>query len=101
MVSRLPSFMGLLNDTLSTEAVTTGQLQCFWEAIAAAMSIQCISLPPIRLPSVLVSFGKTNSDIITKVSFGCFVCIFICFQQWAKISLFAWDYLEFSLIKTA
>src|SRR5690606_19630181 len=56
-----PNLMGCLNDTLSTEAVTTMRLQCFWAEIAAAMSIQWSRRPPMRLLSVLVSLGSTNS----------------------------------------
>ena len=49
------------------EAVTTGALQCFWDASAAAISIQYINLPPIRLPNTFVSLGSTISVMIIKL----------------------------------
>src|SRR5688572_12842828 len=70
-----PSLIGFSKDILSTDAVTTGAPQCFIAASAAAMSIQYMSRPPIRLPNVLVSFGKTSSVITTKDSDGFFDCV--------------------------
>src|ERR1044071_3656477 len=64
----LPSLMGFSKEILSTEAVTTGAPQCFIAASAEAISIQYINLPPIRFPNVFVSFGNTNSVIITNDS---------------------------------
>src|ERR1700722_2161448 len=66
----LPSLMGFSNEILSTEAVTTGALQCFPAARAAAISIQYINLPPMRLPCTFVSLGKTSSVMMIPDSFG-------------------------------
>src|SRR5204862_7188510 len=63
-----PSLIGLSNEILSTETVTTAELQCFCAAIAAAISIQYIRRPPIKLPNTLVSFGRTISVIIVRLS---------------------------------
>src|SRR5690606_37714124 len=41
------------------------------------MSIQCISLPPIRLWSVFVSLGRTSSVMLTSDSRGCFFFLLI------------------------
>src|SRR5687768_1065858 len=71
-VTTLPRRMGCLNEMLSTEAVTTMQLECFCADIAETISIQCMSLPPIRLFSVFVSFGNTSSVMLTKDSRGNF-----------------------------
>src|SRR6185369_11809334 len=68
-----PILIGASKEILSTEAVTTGAPQCFMAASAAAISIQYISRPPIRFPKVLVSFGNTNSVIITRLSAALFV----------------------------
>src|SRR6185503_17408249 len=64
----LPNLIGASKEILSTEAVTTGAPQCFIAESAAAISIQYINLPPIKFPKVLVSFGKTNSVMITWLS---------------------------------
>ncbi len=74
--------MEFWNEILSTDAVTTGALECFWAAIAAAISIQYINRPPIKLPKVFVSFGKTISVIIVKLSMAFFPLIFLI---WAKV----------------
>src|SRR5262245_4981159 len=60
--------MGFSNEILSTDAVTTGVLQCFIAARAAAISIQYINRPPIKLPNILVSLGNTNSVMVTTDS---------------------------------
>jgi hypothetical protein len=60
--------MGFSKDMLSTDAVTTGALQCFCADIAAAMSIQYINRPPIKLPKTFVSLGRTISVIMVKLS---------------------------------
>src|SRR2546423_9837887 len=79
-----PSLMGASKEILSTEAVTTGEPQCFMAASAAAISIQYINRPPIRLPKVLVSFGNTSSVMITSDSAG--ILILISIQKvWTKI----------------
>lgn len=70
MVTISPSFIGCEKETLFTDAVTTTLPQCLCAAIAEAMSIQCNNRPPIRLPSVLVSFGKTNSVMMAMESLG-------------------------------
>src|SRR6185312_2247238 len=70
-----PSLMGFVNEILSTEAVTTGALQCLLPASAAAISIQYINLPPIKFSNKLVSFGNTSSVITTKLSDGFFTII--------------------------
>src|SRR5687767_7209421 len=67
MWTAFPSFIGFSKEILSTEAVTTGALQCFCADRAAAISIQYIRRPPIRLPNILVSLGKTTSVIIIKL----------------------------------
>src|SRR5207244_796816 len=59
-------------EILSTDAVTTMRLQCFCAAMAETMSIQCMSRPPIRLFSVLVSLGSTSSVMLTTDSLGVF-----------------------------
>src|SRR6476469_8164549 len=75
MCTVLPSFIGFSKEILSTEAVTTGALQWRCAAMAAAISIQYISRPPISLPKTLVSFGKTISVIIVTLSEDVLVCI--------------------------
>src|SRR5688500_11217282 len=71
----LPSLMGFSKEMLSTEAVTTGALQCLVAEMAAAISIQYINRPPIRLPNTLVSLGSTISVIMIFDSAAVFVCI--------------------------
>jgi len=61
-------YEGFSNEILSTEAVTVGEAQCLSAASAAAISIQYISLPPIRLPKTFVSLGNTSSVITTNDS---------------------------------
>ena len=70
MCTTLPNLMGFLKLRLSTLAVILGKLQCLPAAMPAAMSIQYINRPPIRLPKVLVSFGSTISFIMVKLSDG-------------------------------
>src|SRR6476661_98901 len=70
-----PSLMGFSKEILSTDAVTTGALQCFCAAMAAAISIQYIKRPPIKLPNTLVSLGSTISVIMVTLSDGVLVCI--------------------------
>src|SRR5882757_7357680 len=70
MVTTSPSLIECLKETLSTDAVTTIRLQCFWADIAAAISIQCSKRPPIRFCKVLVSLGNTSSFIIVCDSLG-------------------------------
>src|SRR5580698_7028880 len=72
MCTTLPSLIGFSKEMLSTEAVTTGALQCLPAARAAAMSIQYIRRPPIRLPNTLVSFGRTSSVMIIWDSLAVF-----------------------------
>src|SRR5215510_3329609 len=79
MCTVLPSLIGLSKEMLSTEAVTTGALQCFCADIAAAISIQYINLPPIRFPYTLVSFGRTISVIIVLLSEDFLGSIYLCF----------------------
>src|SRR6218665_1793393 len=69
------SLIGFSNEILSTEAVTTGALQCFCADNAAAISIQYINLPPIRLPNTLVSLGSTNSVMIVMLCDAFFASI--------------------------
>src|ERR1700733_14372013 len=85
MVITSPSLMGCLKETLSTDAVTTIRLQCFWADMAAAISIQCKRRPPIKLCSVLVSLGNTSSFITVCDSLGVFP--FIVRTLGAKILL--------------
>src|ERR1700761_8822672 len=68
----LPSLMGFSKEILSTEAVTTGALQCFPAESAAAISIQYIRRPPMRFPKTLVSLGRTSSVIMMMDSFAVF-----------------------------
>src|SRR5580704_17097755 len=72
MCTTLPSLMGFSKEILSTEAVTTGELQCLPAARAAAISIQYMRRPPIRLPNTLVSLGRTSSVIMISDSFAVF-----------------------------
>src|SRR5689334_36355 len=86
-----PSLIGASNEILSTDAVTTGAPQCFIAASAAAISIQYISRPPIKFPKVFVSFGRTNSVMVTDDSFAFFMLLSIQSiweQRWHKCSLF-------------
>src|SRR4051812_49380237 len=62
--------MGWLNETLFTEAVTTTRWQWRCAAMADAISIQCSRRPPMRLPRVLVSFGRTISVRTARDSLG-------------------------------
>src|SRR5690606_9733359 len=70
MVTTSPSLIERLKETLSTDTVTTGLLQCFCAAIAEQISIQYNNLPPIKLPKVLVSLGRTSSFISVYDSFA-------------------------------
>ena len=76
-----PSLIGLSKEMLSTDAVTTGALQCFCADMAAAISIQYINLPPIRLPNTFVSLGRTISVIMTKLSEDLLDSIFTNFSK--------------------
>ncbi|MNL37563.1 hypothetical protein D3C87_1597160 [compost metagenome] len=80
-----PNLIGCLKETLSTEAVTTIRLQCFCAEIAAAMSIQCNNLPPIKLLRVLVSLGNTSSFMMVKESFGLLIFVLIAAAKVIKI----------------
>src|SRR5579862_3114267 len=91
-----PSLIGFSNEILSTDAVTTGALQCRPAANAAAISIQYINLPPIRSPWTFVSFGSTNSVIIVCDSFAVFGLRFIpkvCTNIALQYSLLRFYYL--------
>src|ERR1700744_848384 len=77
MCTTLPSLIGFSKEILSTEAVTTGALQCLPAARAAAISIQYMRRPPIRLPKTLVSLGNTNSVITMRDSLDAFALICI------------------------
>src|SRR5450756_1366835 len=76
MCTTFPILIGFSKDILSTEAVTTGALQCLPADRAAAISIQYIRRPPIRLPYTLVSLGRTSSVMIIRDSLA--VLAFIC-----------------------
>ncbi len=76
MVITLPMLMGCENEILSTEAVTTTLLLCRCAETAAAMSIQCINLPPKRLLRLLVSLGRINSVMVTLDSLQGFFIFF-------------------------
>src|SRR5579863_7420488 len=84
----LPSLMGFSNEILSTEAVTTGALQCFPADSAAAISIQYISRPPIRLPKTFVSLGRTSSVMMIWDSCAVFAFGFIQSGLPANIGLY-------------
>ena len=58
-----PSRTAARKSTESTDAVTTVRFEWRWAAIAAQTSIKWRSRPPMRLPSVFVSFGSTSSFI--------------------------------------
>src|SRR5579859_860433 len=77
MCTTFPSLMGFSKEMLSTEAVTTGALQCLPAARAAAISIQYMRRPPMRLPKTLVSFGKTSSVMMIWDSLAVFALICI------------------------
>src|SRR6476619_3735907 len=64
----LPNLIGVLKLMLSTLAVILAELQCLLDVIAAAISIQYIRRPPMRLPYTFVSFGSTISFITVKLS---------------------------------
>src|SRR5665213_170354 len=106
MCTAFPSFIGLLKEMLSTDAVTTSALQCLEPAIAAAISIQYISRPPMRFPNVLVSLGNTISVIITILSEAFFEIIIYFFvkirlpdwfiYRYIKLANFQLIYLEIS-----
>src|SRR6185312_10640545 len=81
MCTTFPSLIGLVKEILSTDAVTTGAPQCLLPESAAAMSIQYISRPPIKLSNRLVSLGKTNSVITIKLSEGFLAFILQKFLQ--------------------
>src|ERR1700744_5748772 len=68
----LPSLIGFSKEILSTEAVTTGALQCLPAERAAAISIQYTRRPPMRLPHPFVSLGRTSSVITIMDSFAVF-----------------------------
>jgi uncharacterized membrane protein YphA (DoxX/SURF4 family) len=59
--------------TMVTEAVTTIEFECLPAAMAEAISIQCNILPPRKLCSAFVSFGRTISVIMIRDSDGVFV----------------------------
>src|ERR1700743_1732346 len=73
--------MGFSKEILSTEAVTTGALQCLPAERAAAISIQYMSRPPIRFPNTLVSLGRTNSVMMMRDSFAVFALLCILILQ--------------------
>src|SRR5262249_39836886 len=54
----------------STTAVTRRLRVCRWHAIAPAMSIRCMTVPPRMNPSGLASFGRTTCTISVKESSG-------------------------------
>src|SRR5690606_5713513 len=74
-VTTFPKAIGLLKEMVSTDAVTTREFECRWAEMAATTSIQCISLPPIKLFKVLVSLGSTISVMVTSESLGVFGCV--------------------------
>ena len=86
-VTTFPKLMGCLNEMLSAEAVTTILLECFWAAMAATISIQCIRRPPMRLLRVLVSLGRTISVMMVTDSFAnfCFAIKLILSKNRNKI----------------
>src|SRR5262245_62689 len=69
-IASWPTRIGARNDTSSIDAVTASVRQWRCATIAAARSIQCITLPPSTLPSVFASLGRTNCAISTRVSRG-------------------------------
>src|ERR1700748_279062 len=84
MCTTFPSLIGFSKEILSTEAVTTGALQCLPAARAAAMSIQYMRRPPIRLPKTLVSLGNTSSVITIEDSLAVFA-FGVIVQIWVQI----------------
>src|ERR1700742_1136470 len=77
MCTTLPNLIGFSKEILSTDAVTTGALQCLLAARAEAISIQYMRRPPIRFPNTLVSFGNTNSVITMRDSLAVFALLCI------------------------
>src|ERR1700748_2128262 len=77
----LPSLIGFSKEILSTEAVTTGALQCFPAERAAAISIQYMSRPPISFPNTFVSLGRTNSVMMMRDSFAVFALLCMLILQ--------------------
>src|SRR3954467_8652914 len=77
----LPNLIGVLKLMLSTLAVMLAELQCLVDAIAAAISIQYISRPPIRLPKTLVSLGNTISFITVKLSIAFLLSITLIYSK--------------------
>jgi hypothetical protein len=66
----LPLGIGFSKETLFTEAVTTILPQWRCAEIAAAISIQWRSRPPIKLSKLFVSFGRTISVRVAKLCKG-------------------------------
>ena len=67
--SLLPDALKL---TPEQKAAITALHEAFMAANAAAISIQYINRPPIRLPNILVSLGNTNSVMVTDDSLAVF-----------------------------
>ena len=61
IVTVLPRGIGIPNETLLTDDVTTNCFECLLAEIAAALSILASSSPPNKLFSALVSPGNTES----------------------------------------
>ena len=60
---RSPTLIGCRNCRSSTAAVTSRLRVCRWQAMAPAMSMRCITVPPRMNPSGLASFGSTTCTI--------------------------------------
>ncbi len=74
----------LPNDTNTLGNLMGGRLLHWMDicaAIAAQISIQCNSLPPIKFPNVLVSLGNTISFISVNESEGYFGVRFVMVMQ--------------------
>src|SRR6516164_4767450 len=86
MCTTLPSLIGFSKEILSTEAVTTGALQCLPADSAAAISIQYMRRPPMRLPKTFVSLGRTISVMMIRDSFAVFA-LFCMMQIYCLMSV--------------
>ncbi len=72
---RSPTLIGCRNCRPSTAAVTSRLRVCRWQAMAPAMSIRCITVPPRMNPSGFASFGSTTCTISVKDADGGFAII--------------------------
>src|SRR5690606_17938644 len=72
---RSPTLIGCRNCRPSTAAVTRRLRVCRWHAMAPAMSMRCMTVPPRMNPRGFASFGSTTCTISVNVSEGRFAVI--------------------------